>query len=50
MYVRMQNLMEESGAYVFLTHGVNAVLYRKTVQPALTPDGNNMLLQRFQPA
>ena len=50
MYVRMQNLMEESGAYVFLTHGVNAVLFRKTVKPALTPDGNNMLLQRFQPA
>jgi peptide/nickel transport system substrate-binding protein len=50
MYVRMQNLMEESGAYVFLTHGVNAVLCRNTVKPALTPDGNNMLLRRFQPA
>jgi peptide/nickel transport system substrate-binding protein len=50
MYVRMQDLMEESGAYVFLTHGVNAVLYRNPVQPALTPDGNRMLLRKFRVA
>ncbi len=48
MYVRMQDLMEESGAYVFLTHGVNAVLYRNHLKPALTPDGNRMLLRRFE--
>jgi peptide/nickel transport system substrate-binding protein len=48
MYARMQDLMEESGAYVFLTHGVNAVLYRAPVKPALTPDGNRMLLRKFQ--
>jgi peptide/nickel transport system substrate-binding protein len=48
MYVRMQDLMEESGAYVFLTHGVNAVLYRNHLKPALTPDGNRMLLRKFQ--
>jgi peptide/nickel transport system substrate-binding protein len=50
MYVRMQDLMEESGAYVFLTHGVNAVLHRNSVQPALTPDGNRMLLRKFRVA
>ena len=26
MYERMQDLMEESGSYIFLTHGVNAAL------------------------
>lgn len=48
MYVKMQDLLEESGAYVFLTHGVNAVLYRTHLRPALTPDGNRMLLRKFQ--
>jgi peptide/nickel transport system substrate-binding protein len=48
MYVRMQDLMEQSGAYVFLTHGVNAALYRNHLKPAFTPDGSRMLLRRFQ--
>jgi len=48
MYVRMQDLMEESGAYTFLTHGVNAVLHRSHLKPALTPDANRMLLRKFQ--
>jgi peptide/nickel transport system substrate-binding protein len=36
MYVRMQELMEESGAYVFLTHELNAAIY---IVPGLLPDG-----------
>jgi peptide/nickel transport system substrate-binding protein len=43
LYRRMQDLMEESGSYIFLTHGVNAVLYRDTLKPSLSPDA-----QRFQ--
>jgi peptide/nickel transport system substrate-binding protein len=39
MYKRMQNLMEESGSYVFLTHEVVGVLYRDTIVPAMWPDG-----------
>ncbi len=39
MYVRAQNLMEESGAYKFLTHEATPVIYRDTVKPALRPDG-----------
>jgi len=39
MYVRMQDLMEESGAYVFLTHEVAGVIYRDNVTPVLMPDG-----------
>lgn len=48
MYVRMQDLMEQSGAYVFLTHGINALLHRNHLRPAFSPDGNRMLLRKFQ--
>ncbi|MBI1777976.1 MAG: twin-arginine translocation signal domain-containing protein [Proteobacteria bacterium] len=50
MYKRMQDLMEESGAYVFLTHGVNAALCRDTVKPAITPDGQRLLFTKFTAA
>jgi peptide/nickel transport system substrate-binding protein len=40
MYVRMQDLMEQSGAYVFLTHELNAAIYRDHIVPGLLPDGN----------
>lgn len=43
MYVRMQDLMEESGAYLFLTHEVSSVMYRDTVAPALMPDARYIL-------
>ena len=39
MYQRMQDIMEESGAYRFLTHEASPVLYRDTIMPALRPDG-----------
>src|SRR5690606_32830681 len=37
MYKRMQDLMEESGCYVFLTHEVAGVMYRNSVVPGLRP-------------
>ena len=43
MYRRMQDLMEESGAYVFLTHEVNAAVHVDTILPALLPDANPVL-------
>ena len=49
MYRRMQDLMEESGAYVFLTHEVNAAVYRDALVPALLPDANPVLPE-FRPA
>jgi peptide/nickel transport system substrate-binding protein len=49
MYRRMQDLMELSGAYVFLTHEVNAAIYRDTIVPALLPDAN-VVLPEFRPA
>jgi peptide/nickel transport system substrate-binding protein len=39
MYREMQDIMEESGAYRFITHEVNAVLYRDFIEPAVRPDG-----------
>jgi peptide/nickel transport system substrate-binding protein len=49
-YVRMQDLMEQSGAYVFLTHGVNAAIHRDTVVPALSPDAQRQFWKDFKPA
>ncbi len=39
MYRRMQDLMEESGGYRFLTHGVTANLFDEAILPATRPDG-----------
>ncbi len=49
MYQRMQDLMEQSGAYVFLTHETNGVIYRDTILPALLPDAN-VVLPEFRSA
>jgi peptide/nickel transport system substrate-binding protein len=48
MYVRMQDLMEESGAYVFITHEVAGVIYRDNVTPTLMADGR-VILPKFTP-
>jgi peptide/nickel transport system substrate-binding protein len=39
MYRRMQDLMEESGAYRFITHETTPNLYATNLEPALRPDG-----------
>ncbi len=39
MYVQMQDLMEKSGSYLFLTHEATAAIYRDTVVPFVKPDG-----------
>jgi len=49
MYRRMQDIMEESGAYHFLTHETVPVIYRDTIRPAFRPDGLP-LLRYFQNA
>jgi len=49
MYVQMQNLMEESGDYVFLTHEATGILYSDKIIPALRPDGTPQLA-RFKKA
>ena len=49
MYRRMQDLMEESGSYRFLTNGLNVALCRDTVEPAISPSGTP-LFHMFAPA
>jgi len=39
MYQRMQDIMEESGAYRFLTHEATPVIYSNSIKPAFRPDG-----------
>ncbi len=43
MYERAQDLMEESGAYRFITHEATPVIHSSRVIPALRPDGLNLL-------
>lgn len=43
MYKHMQNLMEESGAYVFLTNEATPIIVKDSVTPALVPDGRPLL-------
>jgi peptide/nickel transport system substrate-binding protein len=47
-YHEMQDLMEESGAYVFLTPGINAMLVANGVEPAVSPDGRRLMLPKFK--
>ena len=49
IYTKMQNLMDESGSYVFLTHEVVGALHRDTIKPGLKPNGES-LLSEFKPA
>ena len=43
MYERAQDLMEESGAYRFITHEATPVVHSSRVVPALRPDGLSLL-------
>ena len=43
MYQRMQDLMEESGCYRFITNSVMPQIYRNTIEPAFRADGYAML-------
>jgi peptide/nickel transport system substrate-binding protein len=49
MYRRMQDIMEESGCFRFITNEVAPVVCRKTVVPGLRPDGIP-LLRKFKKA
>jgi len=49
MYRRMQDLMEESGSYRFITNGVMPYLVRKSIKPSFRPDGYP-ILRGFRPA
>ena len=48
MIIKMQDLMEESGAYLWLTNGIWPTIWRKPLDPGITPDGRYMLLSDFK--
>ena len=49
MYQRMQDIMEESGCYRFISNGVMPQIVRNSVKPAFRPDGY-AILHGFRPA
>jgi len=48
MYQCMQDIMEESGCYRFITNGVMPQIIRKTIKPVFSPDGY-AILRTFHP-
>lgn len=49
MYHRMQDIMDDTGAFVWILHPTTALLYRDTISPGLYPNGR-MKLADFKPA
>ncbi|MDA9009461.1 ABC transporter substrate-binding protein [Alphaproteobacteria bacterium] len=49
MYYRMQEIMDESGGFVWIMHPPSVILYRDTIVPGLYPNGG-LKLSGFQPA
>ena len=47
MYIRMQKLMEDSAAFIWVTHNVYSFAMVDTLTPALLLSGGNWLLQDF---
>jgi peptide/nickel transport system substrate-binding protein len=43
MYEKMQDIMEKSGAYRFITHEATPVIYSNSIKPAFRPDGLPLL-------
>ena len=44
IYKKMQDIMEETGAYKFITHEGTPVMYREGLEPALRPDGRPLFI------
>lgn len=49
MYHRMQDIMDDTGAFVWILHPTTALLYRDTISPGLYPNGR-MKLADFKPS
>jgi peptide/nickel transport system substrate-binding protein len=46
-YIRMQQLMDESSAFIWLTHERNVFGFADWLKPALLPNGDDMLIDGF---
>jgi peptide/nickel transport system substrate-binding protein len=42
IYVRMQEIMEETGAYVFLTHEPEVFIHKSSLSPHFAPSGEQI--------
>ena len=49
IYRKMQDLMDESGCYVFFTHEVVGAIHKDSISPGLKPNGESLLAD-FKPA
>jgi len=49
MYLRMQEVMDESGGFLWMMHPPSVILYRDSIVPGLYPNGG-IKLSDFQPA
>ncbi|OBZ94620.1 ABC transporter substrate-binding protein [Pararhizobium polonicum] len=50
IYVEAQKLLDESAAFIWITHNVNAFASRKWLKPGVLPNGNNWLYTAFSEA
>ena len=50
MYVRMQELLDESASCIWVTHGAKIFAHATSLSPALLPNGANWQLRFFKPA
>jgi peptide/nickel transport system substrate-binding protein len=48
LYMRMQQLMEESAAYIWLTHGVNVFATKEWLEPSILPNGDDWQYRHFK--
>jgi peptide/nickel transport system substrate-binding protein len=47
IYVEAQKLLDESAAFIWITHNINAFASRKWLKPGVLPNGNNWLYTAF---
>ena len=50
LYIAAQQRMEASGAFIWLTHEANIFAFRPWLTPAVLPNGDDMLYDRFASA
>jgi len=48
IYISAQKLMDESAAFIWITHNVNTYASRKWLKPGLLPNGNGWLYTAFE--
>lgn len=50
LYIELQKVMDQSAAYIWLTHEVNVFASKKWLRPAILPNGDDLQLGLFREA